>query len=61
MHGFGPLKALRGVCLLAGELRDVEDLAGKRPLVRCPRHNKTFDLQTGHADAILEPWMSPLF
>lgn len=53
----------QGVCLLSGELKDIEDLAGpggpgaalataavgRRGMVRCPRHNKTFDLATGEA------------
>ena len=51
----------QGLCLLAGELKDVEDLAqlGSHgcsaqmvptvPMVRCPRHNKTFDLRTGES------------
>lgn len=40
----------QGVCLAHGELRDIEDLAGaNRALVRCPRHNKQFDLQTGES------------
>ena len=40
----------QGVCLLEGELKDVEDLANQRQaMVRCPRHNKTFDLRTGES------------
>jgi len=41
----------QGVCLLAGELKDVEDIVNeeKVPMVRCPRHNKTFDLRTGES------------
>eukprot|EP00434_Breviolum_minutum_P011538 symbB.v1.2.010173.t1/scaffold651.1/size176249/3 len=42
----------QGVCLLSGELNDIEDLpqgAEKRGMVRCPRHNKTFDLATGES------------
>lgn len=40
----------QGVCLNTGELKDIEDVAGvKRGMVRCPRHNKTFDLKTGES------------
>ncbi|CAL1134471.1 unnamed protein product [Cladocopium goreaui] len=46
----------QGVCLLSGELKDIEDLAGpaaasagRRGMVRCPRHNKTFDLASGES------------
>ena len=40
----------QGACLLAGELKDVEDLANQRKaMVRCPRHNKSFDLSTGES------------
>jgi len=40
----------QGVCLLEGELRDIEDVAGIRHgMVRCPRHNKTFDLRSGQS------------
>lgn len=38
----------QGVCLAEGELREIEDLAGvRRPVVRCPRHNRLFDICTG--------------
>lgn len=38
----------QGVCLLGGELMEVEDAVGvQHALSRCPRHNKAFDLQTG--------------
>jgi len=38
------------VCLAEGELRDIEDVVGaRRPMVRCPRHNKMFDLRTGES------------
>eukprot|EP00930_Biecheleria_cincta_P081268 TRINITY_DN7008_c0_g1_i1.p1 TRINITY_DN7008_c0_g1~~TRINITY_DN7008_c0_g1_i1.p1 ORF type:complete len:317 (-),score=52.64 TRINITY_DN7008_c0_g1_i1:467-1417(-) len=40
----------QGVCLLTGELGEIEDAAGvAHGVVRCPRHNKTFHLQTGHS------------
>ncbi|CAE8640152.1 unnamed protein product [Polarella glacialis] len=40
----------QGVCLLEGELKDIEDVAGtRRGMVRCPRHNKTFDIQSGQS------------
>jgi len=40
----------QGVCLLEGELRDIEDMAGSRHgVVRCPRHNKIFDLRSGQS------------
>jgi len=40
----------QGVCLLAGELGEIEDAAGvAHGVVRCPRHNKTFNLQTGQS------------
>lgn len=40
----------QNVCLNTGELKDIEDVAGTmRALVRCPRHNKTFDLRTGES------------
>ncbi|CAE7600462.1 unnamed protein product, partial [Symbiodinium necroappetens] len=41
----------QGVCLMGGELKDVEDIVNeeKVPMVRCPRHNKTFDLRTGES------------
>jgi len=36
------------VCLNEGELKDIEDISGqKKCMVRCHRHNKVFDLQTG--------------
>eukprot|EP00929_Paragymnodinium_shiwhaense_P088882 TRINITY_DN49194_c0_g1_i1.p1 TRINITY_DN49194_c0_g1~~TRINITY_DN49194_c0_g1_i1.p1 ORF type:complete len:318 (+),score=64.71 TRINITY_DN49194_c0_g1_i1:76-1029(+) len=39
----------QGVCLATGELREIEDLAGgQRPVIRCPRHNRLFDVSTGH-------------
>mmetsp|Transcript_16687 Transcript_16687/g.29198 ORF Transcript_16687/g.29198 Transcript_16687/m.29198 type:complete len:258 (+) Transcript_16687:50-823(+) len=47
----------QGVCLAEGELKDVEDLAqpgSKRGMIRCPRHNKTFDLQTGESPGNME-------
>jgi nitrite reductase/ring-hydroxylating ferredoxin subunit len=38
----------QGVCLLKSELAEIEDSAGARhAMVRCPRHNKRFDLRTG--------------
>jgi len=38
----------QGVCLLSGELREIEDLAGKtKAVIRCPRHNRLFDIATG--------------
>eukprot|EP00929_Paragymnodinium_shiwhaense_P078915 TRINITY_DN40958_c0_g1_i1.p1 TRINITY_DN40958_c0_g1~~TRINITY_DN40958_c0_g1_i1.p1 ORF type:complete len:401 (+),score=88.68 TRINITY_DN40958_c0_g1_i1:72-1274(+) len=38
----------QGVCLLGGELLEVEDLTGvTTAAVRCPRHNKTFQLGSG--------------
>lgn len=37
-------------CLLGAELMEIEDLAtGCRPVTRCPRHNKRFDLGTGES------------
>jgi len=47
----------QGVCLAEGELKDVEDLAqpgSKKGMIRCPRHNKTFDLKTGESPGNLE-------
>jgi len=47
----------QGVCLVEGELKDVEDLAqpgSRRGMIRCPRHNKTFDLQTGESPGNME-------
>lgn len=41
----------QGVCLLKGELMEIEDAAGMRhAMTRCPRHNKTFDLRTGTSE-----------
>lgn len=38
----------QGVCLLGGELREIEDAMGiSSASVRCPRHNKVFDLRSG--------------
>mmetsp|Transcript_48773 Transcript_48773/g.123713 ORF Transcript_48773/g.123713 Transcript_48773/m.123713 type:complete len:298 (+) Transcript_48773:47-940(+) len=38
----------QNVCLNTGELKDIEDIVGnRRAMIRCPRHNKTFDLKTG--------------
>mmetsp|Transcript_6103 Transcript_6103/g.11355 ORF Transcript_6103/g.11355 Transcript_6103/m.11355 type:complete len:349 (-) Transcript_6103:189-1235(-) len=38
----------QGVCLLSGELTEIEDAAGLfHAFVRCPRHNKRFNLQNG--------------
>jgi len=38
----------QGVCLLSGELAEIEDATGlTQPFVRCPRHNKRFNLQSG--------------
>mmetsp|Transcript_63259 Transcript_63259/g.150885 ORF Transcript_63259/g.150885 Transcript_63259/m.150885 type:complete len:265 (-) Transcript_63259:193-987(-) len=37
----------QGVPLVDGELREIEELGVKKSCVRCPRHNKNFDLQTG--------------
>lgn len=40
----------QGVCLNTGELKDIEDVGGtRRGMVRCPRHNKIFDLRTGES------------
>ncbi|CAJ1348671.1 unnamed protein product [Effrenium voratum] len=40
----------QGMCLMSAELKDVEDLAdNRRGMVRCPHHNKTFDLATGES------------
>jgi len=40
----------QGVCLNTGELKDIEDVAGRRRgMIRCSRHNKTFDLKTGES------------
>ena len=45
----------QGVCLMEGELQDIEDLSGsKRAMVRCPRHNKNFDLRTGESPGNVE-------
>lgn len=45
----------QGVCLLEGELQDIEDVSGaKRAMVRCPRHNKNFDLRTGESPGNIE-------
>jgi len=34
--------------LADGELREIEDIAGcQRPVIRCPRHNRLFDVSTG--------------
>eukprot|EP00747_Dinoflagellata_sp_TGD_P166220 gnl/TRDRNA2_/TRDRNA2_188677_c0_seq1.p1 gnl/TRDRNA2_/TRDRNA2_188677_c0~~gnl/TRDRNA2_/TRDRNA2_188677_c0_seq1.p1 ORF type:complete len:425 (+),score=57.69 gnl/TRDRNA2_/TRDRNA2_188677_c0_seq1:31-1305(+) len=40
------------VCLLGGELTEIEDLVGgtgRHAIVRCPRHNKSFNLRTGES------------
>lgn len=38
----------QGVCLASGELREIEDIVGgRRPVIRCPRHNRLFDVSTG--------------
>jgi len=38
----------QGVCLLSGELTEIEDATGlTNAFVRCPRHNKRFNLQSG--------------
>jgi len=38
----------QGVCLTDGELKEIEDLAGtKKAVIRCPRHNRLFDVTTG--------------
>lgn len=38
----------QGVCLAGGELQEIEDLnRTKHPVIRCPRHNRLFDLRTG--------------
>lgn len=38
----------QGVCLLGGELREIEDAMGiSSASIRCPRHNKVFDLRSG--------------
>jgi len=40
----------QGVCLNTGELKDIEDMCGvKRAMIRCPRHNKTFDILSGES------------
>lgn len=45
----------QGVCLLQGELMEIEDLSlGVRALTRCPRHNKRFDLCTGKSPGNVE-------
>jgi len=41
----------QGVCLADGELKEIEDLAGtKKAVVRCPRHNRLFDVATGQGE-----------
>jgi len=38
----------QGVCLLSGELAEIEDATGlNHAFIRCPRHNKRFNLQSG--------------
>lgn len=38
----------QGVCLLKGELMEIEDASGIRhAMTRCSRHNKSFNLRTG--------------
>jgi len=51
VHVTGDRCPHQGVCLLDGELMEMEDLAGgvTRALSRCPRHNKAFDLCTGES------------
>eukprot|EP00928_Gymnodinium_smaydae_P061685 TRINITY_DN45716_c0_g1_i1.p1 TRINITY_DN45716_c0_g1~~TRINITY_DN45716_c0_g1_i1.p1 ORF type:complete len:373 (+),score=27.09 TRINITY_DN45716_c0_g1_i1:80-1198(+) len=45
----------QGVCLLKGELMEIEDATGVRhALSRCPRHNKQFDLRTGESQGNAE-------
>eukprot|EP00811_Abedinium_folium_P023422 NODE_3298_length_2057_cov_4.546114.p1 GENE.NODE_3298_length_2057_cov_4.546114~~NODE_3298_length_2057_cov_4.546114.p1 ORF type:complete len:372 (-),score=78.05 NODE_3298_length_2057_cov_4.546114:844-1959(-) len=40
----------QGVCLLTGELKELEDATGaSRATIRCPRHNKVFDICTGES------------
>mmetsp|Transcript_17933 Transcript_17933/g.47359 ORF Transcript_17933/g.47359 Transcript_17933/m.47359 type:complete len:273 (+) Transcript_17933:46-864(+) len=42
------------VCLEGGELREIEDLAGtKKSVIRCPRHNRLFDVSTGEGEGNL--------
>jgi len=41
----------QGVCLADGELKEIEDLAGqKKAVVRCPRHNRLFNIATGEGE-----------
>jgi len=55
----------QGVCLSEGELREIEDLAGVlKPVVRCPRHNRLFDVSTGEGqgnDGCLRTYPSRFF
>lgn len=38
------------LCLNFGELKDIEDLSGgRRGMIRCPRHNKAYDLASGES------------
>ncbi|CAE8711278.1 unnamed protein product, partial [Polarella glacialis] len=40
----------QGVCLLGGELSEIEDEMGiAQAMIRCPRHNKTFSLRHGRS------------
>mmetsp|Transcript_51064 Transcript_51064/g.136197 ORF Transcript_51064/g.136197 Transcript_51064/m.136197 type:complete len:259 (-) Transcript_51064:353-1129(-) len=55
----------QGVCLSEGELREIEDLAGVlKPVIRCPRHNRLFDVSTGEGqgnDGSLRTYPSRFF
>ena len=45
----------QGLGLMARDLQDIEDVAGvHRAMVRCPRHNKNFDLRTGESPGSTE-------
>mmetsp|Transcript_70523 Transcript_70523/g.131914 ORF Transcript_70523/g.131914 Transcript_70523/m.131914 type:complete len:267 (-) Transcript_70523:22-822(-) len=45
----------QGVPLDSGELREIEDLhQNRKACVRCPRHNKSFDIRTGQGQGCEE-------